>query len=77
MSTPPWWGSNAKPLLREDVLAKVVAEDMDAKSVFDMHPECKLHKFNNFKTNRKNSLDACNTQRKQHQNWRPAQRGTF
>ena len=61
---PPWRSSKAKELLREDILAKLVTEDMEAQSVFDMRPEYRLYKFNNFKTNLKNLLEACKNPKK-------------
>ncbi len=66
---PPWRSSKAKQLLREDILAKAVTEDMDAQSVFDMRPEYKLYKFNNFKTNLKNLLENCKNPKKAKLKW--------
>ena len=42
---------------------------MDTKSVSDMHPEYKQYKFNNFKTNLKNLLDACKNPKKATLKW--------
>jgi len=63
-ASPPWRSCKVKQLLREDILAKLVTEDMEMQSVFDMRPECKLYKFNNFKTNLKNLLEACKNPKK-------------
>jgi len=64
-------------VLRDDILAKLVTEDMEAQSVFDMRPEYKLYKFNNFKTNLKNLLEACKNPKKAKLKGEPVLPGTI
>jgi hypothetical protein len=48
----PWRNSQAKHLLKEDIVKGLVYSSMPAKEVYQMRPEWyKRYKFNNFKTN--------------------------
>jgi len=46
-----WGKSEAKRILREDVISGVVPNGMPAKDIYEMHEEYKDYKFDNFKTN--------------------------
>lgn len=49
-----WKDSEAKHLLREDIISGVVSGSMAAKDVYDMRPEYKKWAFKNFQTNLRN-----------------------
>jgi hypothetical protein len=53
-----WKDSEAKRLLREDIISGVVQASMAAKDVYDMWPEYKKWAFKNFQTNLKNLCKA-------------------
>jgi hypothetical protein len=53
-----WKDSEAKRLLREDIIAGVIQASMAAKDVYDMRPEYKKWAFKNFQTNLKNLRKA-------------------
>ena len=56
---PPSWGpSQAKKLLREDIINEVVTSEMDPAFVFAMRPEYQDYKFANFTTNLKNLTEV-------------------
>jgi hypothetical protein len=46
-----WKDSEAKQLLREDIISGVVPASMAAKDVYDMRPEYKKWSYQNFPTN--------------------------
>ena len=48
---PKWSKSEAKKLLRDDIVVGVVTDDMQASDVYKMRDEFQLYKFDNFKTN--------------------------
>ena len=51
---PAWRTSKAKGLLRQDIIDKIVTEEMAAATVFAMRNEYQEFPFKNFKTNLKN-----------------------
>lgn len=55
---PPWKASQAKSLLRGDILSGVVLSDMAAKDVFNSRPEYQAYAYRNFATNLKNLRGA-------------------
>ena len=58
---PPekWRTSEAKKLLKADILAGKVSEESDPEAVFNSRPEYKPYPKTNFKTNLKNLIEAC------------------
>ena len=54
----PWGKSEAKQLLRDDIIRGIVKLEMDGDAVFQMRPEYQLYKLVNFKTNLKNLREA-------------------
>jgi hypothetical protein len=77
---PPWQHSRheqksqAKKLLREEIMAKVVTADSDPKVVHESQPLYNKYPLTNFKTNLKNLIKACENPKQplHHQNGRKA-----
>jgi hypothetical protein len=59
MPPMPWWKSQAKKLLKEEIMSKVVTADSDPKIVHESQPLYKKYPFTNFKSNLKNLIKAC------------------
>ena len=55
---PPWAKSEAKRLLREDIIAGIVQPEMDATAVFRMRQEYQVYKLVNFRNNLKNLRES-------------------
>lgn len=55
-----WSKSEAKLLLRDDIIVGAVTDDMDANIVYKMHEEYSPYKFANFKTNLANLRESIN-----------------
>lgn len=53
---PPWRSSKAKAILRSEIIAGNVTENMDPVSAYIMRDEYQVYPFDNFKTNLKNLL---------------------
>jgi hypothetical protein len=53
-----WKESEAKRLLREDIISGAVNASMAAKDVYEMRPEYKKWPYNNFQTNLRNLRKA-------------------
>lgn len=51
-----WGKSEAKQMLKEDIIMGFVRESSDPEEVYKMHEAYKQHKYKNFKTNLKNLL---------------------
>ena len=47
----PWAKSDAKFYLREDVISGIISKNMKAKDVYNMRPEYKEYKYENFRNN--------------------------
>jgi hypothetical protein len=55
---PPWKDSEAKNLLRGDLLSGAIAGDMAPHDIYLSRPEYQLYMYRNFTTNLKNLRDA-------------------
>lgn len=53
-----WAGSEGRRMLKEDILAGTVNDTSDPLVVYESRIEFKVHKFNNFKSNMANLLEA-------------------
>ena len=47
----PWAKSDAKFYLREDVISGIISKNMKAKDVYNMRPQYKEYKYENFRNN--------------------------
>lgn len=62
--TTPWKESEAKKLLKEDILSGVVTPEMKPKDVYEMRPEYKLYPLKRFAPNLKNLRESIEKEKK-------------